>query len=156
MAIPRLANFWDAMKTRLNSARMQQILEGSNHIYRADEDYSQPPGTKTLSERWGRLVIIPPTNLWEDIAIPGETRRVNWFIRTEVNSIRQAGYNIGKQLEAAQDEAHVQLDGWSPTGLAGVNVIFEVYRWTDPQPLPLWDPDRGLFFLSSEYRCEVA
>jgi hypothetical protein len=151
----RLSDLWDGVRTRVNSAMMQTVLGGAARVYVEGEDYGDAEGPE--SAPWGRVVIVPASTLWDDIDDPSDLRRIAFLIRAEFNDFRGAGYRPGVSLEAAQAEAYNQLYRWTPalTTYRAVVVALPFYRWTRPQPLPLWDEERALWWTSSQWRTQV-
>ncbi len=150
----RIASLWGAIKTQLNTTRMGQINGGMNRIYYLTDDFGSPEGPETMA--WSRVVVVPAVRAWAEIDTPGEIRTVGFLIRSEANDVRLAGYDVGTMLEASQDEAYARLHGWKPTGFTRFVVALPFYRWTPPQPVPMWDGERHLWFLSSEFRVDLA
>jgi hypothetical protein len=85
-------------------------------------------------------------------------RGVNWLVRSEMHDYKPrppATWRAVIALERLQQIAAEQLVGWAPTPSSGVLVRRRVWRERPPQPMPEWDEDRNLWWLSSEYRCEA-
>jgi len=150
----RLDEFWTALKDRLNAdSRMTNALYGPNRVFRATDDYEAVRGGE--NEPWGRVVILPVSPAWEIVAVPGETRKTNFLIRAEFNDYEEEGYEVSFDLEAAQEAAYLSLEGWTPV-FPRVQVAFNVYRYSYPQPIPYMDDPTGTWWTSSEYRFEAA
>lgn len=146
--------FWQAVKTRLNTATMQAVLGGANRVYLESEDYSKPEGVE--GGEWGRVVIVPTATLWADAdSSMGPTRNLAFMVRAELSNFTKLGYDHTIPLDAAQDEAENQLIGWCPGGLTRIVILLPLYLQANRQPLPLWDDDRGLYFTSAQFRTEV-
>lgn len=145
--------FWNAVKVRLNSALMQQLL-GSGKIYLESEDYSAPEGPE--GTQWHRLVIVPSATLWAAAdSDMGPTRSLAFMTRAEGSNFQKAGYDYTIPLDAIQDEVENLLIGWTPVGMTRIYAILPIYLFAGRQPLPLWDEGRGLHFNSAQYRTEI-
>lgn len=144
---------WDDLKLRLDSATMQTIL--GNGIAITGRVYIEGEELPALAAGvpGARLAIVPTDTLWPDQWAPGETERLGFLIRAEAPRIE--GHRVGRALEAAQAEAFALLNGYTPAALAYVFVALRVFLFRRWQPLPLWDPERLLSYVSAEYRCEV-
>lgn len=144
---PRLWEVWDALKARLSTTRMAELLGGAGRVYTAVEEY---PDRESPRAPWGRVVIVPVTRPGGQ-ELGGRERLPEFLVRAEVAS-PGGGYNPARMLEAVHDEAFGRLEGWRPEGLTLASVQFPVYRHRAPQAMPLWDEDRGLWILSAAYR----
>lgn len=149
----RYWEIWETLKTRLNSARMQAVLQGGK-VYIEGQNYSAPEKSEALP--WGRLVIVPSQTLWPDESGVGPTRSVPFLTRAEFNTIPDPGFNVQKSLDAIQDECAVLLEGYILPVMAYAQAATPVWLSRPPQPLPLWDDTRGLYLTSAEWRTEVA
>lgn len=151
-----LWEFWDALKVLLSTPRMARLALGPNRVHIADENYPEAEGSE--AEVWGRLVIVPTDTLWSVPTAPNETRKVGFLIRTDAHAPKnEQGFRAARMLEAMHAEARALLQGWIPPGpFEHVRIVFPIYQWTSPQPLPLWDDEDGLYYLSAEYRTEAA
>lgn len=149
----RFWEVWDELLARLNTARMQHILQGGK-IYLEGSDYSQPEGAE--DKPWGRLILVPTANLWPDDTGVGPTRTLSFLSRAEVHPIRSAAFNPQKTLDGLQDEVFVQLSGYVIQPHKYVMGATPLWLARGAQPLPLWDDERGMYFTSAEWRCEVA
>lgn len=150
----RLAPFWAAVKAQLSTARMDAILGGAGRVYLVTDDYAAPEGAE--SSAWGRVVVVPTMTLWPE-AEGGETYRwpVGWLVRAEAHD-PGGRYDPNVALEAAQDEAAQRLHGWLPGAFSAAMIAEPVQRWSRPQPLPLWDATRGLWYNSAGFRTQAA
>lgn len=146
--------FWEAVRARLNTALMQTILGGPNRVYLESEDYSKPEGVE--NGEWGRVVIVPSSNIWGAADSVGPTRQTAFMVRGELSDYKKQGYDYTVPLDAMQDEAENQLNGWCPGGLTRILVVLPIYLFSARQPLPLWDDDRALHFNSAQYRTEIS
>lgn len=149
----RLAEFWDALKTRLDTTRMRALLGGAGRIYKATEDFADAEGPE--SGPWARLVIIPASTIWPVITAPGYARRVAWMLRAEVNNFSGGNFDPIRTLEGVHDEAYKLLEYWTPAGFDDLLVVVHVYRAASPQSMPFWDEPRMLWLMSAEYRMEA-
>lgn len=148
------SEFWQAVKAQLNTALMQQILNGGK-VYLQGEDYSTPEGPE--GSLWGRVVVVPAQTAWPNTeADMGPTREVPFLVRAEFSDFTRPGYDVQVSLDAAQDEAENQLIGWVPTGLPRITVVVPIYLQNSREVYPFWDDDRGLHFNSAQFRTEVA
>ena len=151
----RYNELWDAIKVRLDTALMQQLLGGLERIYLESEDYSEPEDLE--GTQWHRLVIVPTTNIWAPgDSMMGPTRPVAFMVRAEGSDFIRPGYNPAIPLDAIQDEVENRLVGWTPeVQPVRIKLIVPIYLFAERQPLPLWDDDRGLHFNSAQYRTEI-
>jgi hypothetical protein len=147
----RLAEFWSALKSRLNTARMTTLQGGAARIYTAD-DFPLVPFP--IDAPHGRTVILPVTTLWPQEET-GLTTPVAFLVRCDRNWYVAPGYNPLVPLEAAQAEVLKQLDQWVPTGLPWATIITPVFRRYRPQRLPLRDDEDKTWFLSTVYQFDA-
>lgn len=147
----RLDPLWQAVRTRLNSGDVLGVLLGGKN-WIVWEDYSAPEGD--LSKAWGRQIVKPVETMWPAAEVETSYRGVNFLVVSEMWWYR-TGYNPATALERLQQLDFMLLQGWAPTGLNGVLVRQALYRYRGPQQTPMWDEDRRIWWLSSEYRCEV-
>jgi hypothetical protein len=149
-----LWEFWDYLKTRLSTERMGRLARGAGRVHVVDENYPEDGYGET--EVWGRLIIVPTLTIWVTPSVPNETRKVGFLIRTDAHAPRtEAGFRASRMLEAMQAEARSLLQSHLPPApFEHIKIVMPIYQWTAPQPLPLWDDEDGLYFLSSEYRTE--
>lgn len=156
---PRIEPLLAALKTQLDTSTMRGICNPSGDtkacVFVAGlDEFSDPEGPEKTD--WGRVVIVPTDTLWPTDEVEGWTRKLGFLVRTEFNNLAARGYTPMTGLELAQRESYHRLQRWAPTGLDGVLVAFPMYRSRAPQPIPQRDDERGLRFLSSEYRTEVS
>ena len=152
-APPRIAELWGLLKTRLDSAAMQAALGGAGRIFLITEDGAgEPQGSE--AQQWGRLVIAPVRRAFgEPESGPGRDRMVPFMVRADAHPPGGvAAFDPTIALEAAHAEAFTLLHGWTPVGLTKASMDRPMWRHTDPQSLPLWDDDHGVWFMSAEYR----
>lgn len=149
----RLAPFWAALATRLaSSSTLTAALGGAGRVYRATDDYSAPEGPADAP--WGRVVVVPATVPWPQVSDAWGPRGVPFLVRAEVNDFHATGYDPLVPLEAAHVEIAAQLHGWTPV-VPGLVVTLPVFQWRPPEPLARFDPERGLWYLSTDWRVEV-
>lgn len=149
----RYWEIWDHLRVYLASARMLSILQGGK-VYVEGDDYSKPEGpTNTI---WGRLVLVPSQRMWEDQVGTGPTRSLAFLSRAEGNPNWVDGTRIDKLLDGIQDEVTKLLTGHALPKATYVMGAIPLWQSRPPQPLPLWDEQRAVFFTSAEWRCEVA
>lgn len=148
----RLAPFWRQVQARLSTSAMLAELTGGR-VYRASEDYAAPEAPRAP---WGRLVLVPVTTLWPTGELDSAVRGINWLVRAELMPPSAPAYDPALVLEKVQQLTSEQLQGWLPPPQDGVLVRLAVYRARPPQPMPEWEPERALWWLSSEFRCEVS
>lgn len=152
-APPEISPFWDAVKTRLDTATLQALTRGAGRVYREGE-YVEPPASD--SALWGRLVIVPVQTLWSVAWLPGSPTSVAFLLRADWNAVRQPGYQPAIEMEAAQRASFERLQHWDAGVLATCQVAFPVYLHRSWQAAPLWDRDTNTLYLSAEYRCQLA
>ncbi len=151
-ASARLDRFWKAVQVRLTTAETTTLLAGGR-VYIGTEDFSRPAGDLTAA--WGRQVIVPTATLWPGAEMDPSWRGAGWLVRSEINHFAGVGYDPGIPLERLQQIAFEQLAGWIPTA-TGLIARLAVYRQRAPQGMPELDVDRDVWWMSSEYRCEVS
>lgn len=150
----RYTELWQAVKDRLNTARMQRML-GVGKVYLEGEDYSQPEGTD--SNPWARVVIVPAVTLWPSQGTGmAALRPVAFLARAEHSNFKAAGYNIQTSLDAIQEEIEDQLTGWLPEGQTRIWISLPIYLYAGGQARPMWDDKRHVHWTSSHYRTEVS
>lgn len=145
---PRLWEVWDAVKTRLSTARMTSILGGAGRIYLPWDDYGKDEDVRTAP--WGRLIIRPVRKAWPTSELGGRERLPLFLLVTEFSS-PGGGWNPARAHEDAHDEGFLRLEGWIPTGLTKVAIQFPIHRRRAPFEVPERDPERGLWLNSSEF-----
>lgn len=153
------APFWQDVKARLSTAEALRILQNDRpdlhplgRVYLAHEDYSRPVGA--TGARWGRLEVVPTTTLWPAAETEPGYRGLGWLVRSVANV--EAGSDPGTMLNRLQTIAWEQLNGWAPKNQPkGYMAVRPIWRQRGPQPMPEWDPDRKLWWLSSEFRAEI-
>ena len=150
----RYHEFWLRVKERLSTPRMLQLLQGGK-VYLEGENYSQPENTDQ-TKIWARLVIVPTSTLWPEDPGIGPMRRMGFLTRAEVHSNNDPAYFPQQTLDAIQDECLVQLRHYEVPKQKYIMGARGIWQHRPPQPLPLWDETRGLYFTSAEYRVEVA
>lgn len=151
----RTGSLWRAVALQVNSALMQTILGSATRVHVVTDEFNASEGLQDAA--WGRVVVVPTQTIWQqNTEVPGGARVTGCLLRTEFNRVEQPGYDVNVALQAAQSEAYKQLQGWVPTvAIPGVSFVLPFYRQTPPQEMPLWDPGRGMWYTSSEYRAEV-
>jgi hypothetical protein len=132
---------------------MTSILQGGK-VYLEGSDYSVLEGPE--DKPWGRLVIVPSQNLWAPTPGVGPTVGVPFLTRAEFNPIANPEFNVQKSLDAIQDECYMQLYGYKLPSMSYAQTAMPVWQNRPPQPLPLWDEERRLYFTSAEWRFEIA
>lgn len=154
---PRMGELWAVLPTRLDTATMQSILGGAGRIVLITDDAAtDPQGAETAA--WGRGVIAPVRRAFgEPESNPGRDRMVPFLVRFDAHPPGGAtGYDPSIVLEAAHAEAFQQLHGWTPSGFTRASMDRPIWRHSDPQALPLWDGETGVWFTSAEYRAWLA
>lgn len=155
---PRLAAFWPMVVVRLATPAMATILGGAGRVYREIGQPFEPEGAENAA--WGRVVVVPASTLWEPADGPGREARTAWLVRAEVHGAGD-GYDPTIPLEAAHGEAFARLHGWMPGRIETAGHVLQafgrlpVWRETRPQPLPRWDDERGLWYMSAQYRALI-
>lgn len=150
----RLEPFWEALKARLSTNRMAAILGGPGRVYLVTDQYPAQEGS--LDRAWGRVVIVPTNTLWPEGASAAELRwPLGWLVRADIHD-PGGGYPFLRALEAAQDEAVSQLQGWTPPPFANAMIAEDISRWKRHEPLPLWDEARKVWYNSAGYRTRAA
>lgn len=158
--IIRYTELWNAIKVRLDTARMRKILTDNKNltdparIYLVNDEYDTPEAP--IDTLWGRLVLVPTQTAWPDDGAPGLTTKLSFLTRGEVNgSFIRKGYSHQTTLDAIQTEVYDQLYNWTPPDMEFIAVRYPFFLNRQPQPMPLWDDTRQLYFTSAEWRTEL-
>lgn len=123
-------------------------------IYLAHDDY---PAEEAADTRWwARLVITPVTTPWTHEDMPGRELLVRWLTMVEAHRPAGMAYDPHVTLEAAQEEAFLQLHGWVPGQDDQFNGRLAAIRFAPPQPLPMYDGARDTWYTSAEYSCLIS
>lgn len=163
---PRLSELFDALKVRLDSARMQTMLGAAGRVFKASDDgVKDRPAAEGSPGR--RVVIIPVRTPWNTQELGGRQRVVRFMVVSEMQRGSKTD-DPAVALEAIQDEAFMRLEGWRPSNaelLAThpgdgavaplLTIVLPMYRSRPPQSGAEWDERSGLYFLSSEYHATV-
>lgn len=153
---PRVAEIWEAVKIRLQSVRMQEILGGPGRVFVVQElrlDTATPP----KHEAWGRLVIVPTAPASPSPGSGTHVRVPGFLLRAEVNKPDRAdNYNPMISLEAALSEGFKLTEGWQPAALKYARVLYPIQRTHSPAASPVWDTERRLWLLSSRHNITLA
>lgn len=150
----RYWEFWSTLKAYLAAnANLMRVLSGGK-VYVEGQDYSKPEGPE--NQPWGRLVLVPTNRIWEDQVGTGPTREMSFLTRAEVNPITDVNFSAQKLLDGIQAHTTESLDGYVLPKLTHIMGALPLWVARPPQPLPLWDDDRAVYFTSAEWRCEVA
>jgi hypothetical protein len=150
-------SFWDAVRDRLSTPRMEQLLRGAGRVRLATEEHTEPEGGE--QEVWARAVVLSTATLWTVDYDPALPRPVSWLVRAEVHSPpMESQFNPARLLDAIHAEAYNQLQGWEPAPgtFPRAFVALPVYRQESPQAMPLWDDATGVWYTSSQYRTELS
>lgn len=152
--IIRYTELWRRLKQELSTEDMLVVL-GGGKVYIEGEDYGEPEGK--VGELWGRMVIVPSQTAWPDTNAPGPITQLSFIVRSEVTgNFSRPGFIPSANLEAQQVIVYSQLDGFLPTDLLYLRVAMPLFLQRVPQPLPLWDDPRQIWFTSSEWRGYVS
>lgn len=163
---PRLSELWDALVIRLDSVRMQAVLGGAGRIFKqSDTALKDRPAAELAPGR--RVVIVPVRTPWNTQELGSRHRVVRFLV---VGEMQRGGEKDDPTvtLEAIQDEAFVQLEGWRPSDADLLNthagdgaaaplltITLPMYRHRSPQAAAEWDERSGLYFMSSEFHATV-
>lgn len=154
---PRTGELWGSVLERLDSVTMQGVLGGAGRIFLITASgATTAQGAET--QAWGRGVVAPIRRMFgEPEANLGQFRLISWLVRFDIHPPGGAtGYDPALPLELAQAEAFARLHNWQPTGWTKASINRPIWRHSDPQSLPLWDNDTGVWFTSAEYRAWIA
>lgn len=144
---PRLWAVWNAVLGRLRAAPQPSGYVAASQVYR--DGQSAYSGSE--SEMWWRLALVPITTAYPGGEQPGRAIRARFMVRAEVHVPSEAMDTLGK-LEALQIHAFERLHGWLPPGpFTYATVRLPIRRDVAPEPIPLRDDERDLWFTSSEY-----
>ena len=138
-----------AVKALLSTSRMDALLYGSARVYSELTRPVRPEAEK--SKAWGRVVVMLADYLYpRGQAMPGRGENVAFLVRMEVN---QPGptFDYVQALEAIHEEAFKSLSGQKLV-LAKASVMLGVFWRGMVNQRPLWDPDNGVWVMTSEYR----
>jgi hypothetical protein len=148
----RVATLWEELKARVNSTRMQAILERPDQVFMADEVPDDPPVAGDVP--WLRVVLVPVSEIY-GLGVEGRWKPVTFLVRTEHSDFTAPGYSKGVRLEAAQEEAYAQLYLHVPDATQTYRVLTELRCTRPPHTAPQWDPLRSLWVLTSEWTLDV-
>lgn len=152
---PRLHELWDKIKTRLATPTMNNILKGAGRIYVPGEFVPPQEGPET--EPWSRLVVSPIVTPWGTPEELGRHKFSQFLVRVDHFRPQTARTRPNLWLEAAHAEAFRQLHGWLPANdMQYAYMEFPLHREIAPQPSGIWDPETGLFYMSSVYNMYVS
>lgn len=152
MSNARVAEFWQALKARIDTATLGTIQGGMGRVYvPSDSVEDLDPATAAA----GRTVILPVDTLWP-VTEGFTSDLVPFLVRTDRNEYDAPGYDALVSAEAAQAEIYRRIQRWLPTGFVQLLVAFQVYRRSPPQRLLVRDETRQIWFLSSVYQFEAA
>lgn len=149
----RTWEMWDHLRVLLASVRMLELLQGGK-VYLEGDDYTTPDGPE--DKIWGRLILVPSQRMWEDQIGTGPTRSISFLTRAEAHPNFVPGTRVDKLLDAIQVEVETLLTGHIVPRMTYMMGALPMWQARPPQPLPLWDEDRGMYFTSSEWRTELA
>lgn len=152
-----LNEFWVAMKTRVDSPLMQEILGGRGRVYVPSDppdDVREVEGQP--NEPWGRIIMMPRETLWPQTDVPGDWQNVPWLASVQFNDFRAKGYDVGVAVGAAHRELFNRLDGWVPDPQpTQVTILLPVWRNGSPPVFPRHDQGRRLWLSNAEYRTQA-
>lgn len=148
---PRLYRVWEAMMSRL---RAEMGPDVAGQVYRAGTD----PWNGAQDAQWWRLAIVPNTTAWAVPEQVGRGKVTRFNLRAEVH-LPSDNWDPLPMLEDVQGDAFLALHGWKPAaadlesnqGTVTSTVRLPIRRNVAPEPIPLWDEDRDLWFTASEW-----
>lgn len=150
--------YWRALLARVATAELAAVLGGDSSVpgtYLSwDRGAAEPRGTPT-GEVWGRVVLVPVTNPAGEIERPGRSRLLRWLARAEFRDPEIPGWDPAVSLDRAHDVLFARLHGWRAGDLGEALAALACYRTTSPGAGPSWDPDRGVWWSSCEYRALI-
>lgn len=162
---PRLFEVWEAVRDRLRaSVDLEKILSPDQTAVTTDRvilagtpdaQKDRPAGASDASP-WGMLWIVPITTLWNTEEPVGRDVVAPFLVRVDFHVPKQSTFPLQRRMEAAHEEAFRVLHGWRPSGLEFAEVHGLISRSIRPEPMPLWDEQRGLWYLSATYTAPVA
>lgn len=147
----RLAEFWAAIRDRIDTPTMQRSLGGRERIYRPTDRV--PEQEAEPSAVWGRVVMRP--TLWPSLAEPGAPRNVSWLMMVQFNDFAAKGYDVDVAMQAVHEEIYLRLDNFVPVG-SRLIVWVPIWRFADPPAAAIYDGSRRLWISNAEYRSQVA
>lgn len=152
-----LTGFWDAMRTRIETAEMQEMLGGAGRVYVPSDGHDDilevegGPG-----EQWGRIIILPRETLWPQTDEPGAWQNVAFLPSVQFNDFRAPGYDVGLAIARVHQELYARLDNWVPDPQPDdIVVTVPVWRHGSPPVSPIFDQERNLWLSNAEYRCQA-
>lgn len=161
---PRLFEVWEAVRARLaDSSELEAVLtpdtatETTDRIVLAGTEQAakeRPAGVSDTAP-WGWLWIIPITQAWNVPELVGRDTLAPFLIRVDFHVPAGSSFPLQRRMEAAHEVVFDLLHGWSPTGLTFAQVVEPMHREVRPQPMPLWDAQRGIWYLSAVYHAYV-
>lgn len=164
-APPRLAELEATVAARITTAAMSALCTAGIH---AGNDGLEKP---TTEPPWVRCVVVLGSALWSTQEQPSRHRVVRMLVRAELEAPRRGAtaYKVGVELEAVLTEAFSRIVGWKPSA-ADIQATRHADFQADPVFMsfetPFWrrsrlteapehDPDRGLWFMTDEFRAVV-
>jgi hypothetical protein len=151
----RMAQFWDAMVARVDTARMQEILGGRGRVYGPFDRPRDREGSQDMP--WGRVRFIGRQNLWPQIDVPGDWKNIAVIASVQFNDFRSDGYRVDIGIEAAHGEILDLLDGWAPShdSVTDLSVMVPVWRYSTPPVQAIYDSQKRLYISNAEYRAQA-
>lgn len=152
-----LHEFWEAMRTRLDTATMQAILGGAGRVYVPSDGQDDIPAVEGDQDQpWGQIVMLPRETLWPQKDEPGTMQNVAWIASVRFNDYRASGYDVGISVGAAHAELFARLDNWVPDPQpTKVVIVVPVWRESSPSASPLFDQSRNLWLSNAQFRTQA-
>lgn len=140
----------DAVKALLQTARMAELLYGTDRVY-ADTERPVVPESVDKSEPWGRVIVRIPDQLFpRGQALPGRQEVVRIVVQGEVSQPKGT-FDYSRALEAILEEAFLRLQGVTLT-LSKASVLLKVFWHSHVNDRPVRDDETGLWVQSTEFR----
>ena len=171
---PRLHWIWLAIRNRIDDASIEAQTKPAAYTTGVPAAGSVPPYRDVelvwltlprgdADRAWARIVIVPVTLPFEVQDQPGREVILPWLVRVDTNVPAKTKADPFPVLEILQRWAFQRLHGWKPTaaeletagGDPSAVVRLNAWRETKPQTAPLYDPETGLYYTSSEFRMFV-
>ena len=148
----RLADYWKTVKAHVATTALSTVLV-TGKVYLEGEDYSKPEGAE--GGQWGRVVLVPTMTSFPTAPLNSEFIDIGLLVRAEFSNYQNVNYRPQVALEAALQLCYRQLHGWVPAATSQVQPATAFMLIKPWQDLPMWDDQRGLYFLSMLFNSKV-
>lgn len=152
--LPTVEELWPIIRDRVATPELAIVLGGAKRAYIVGDPMPNGLG-ETVA--WGNVAIVPRATLWPQPANPGGMQGVGFLARVEFQDPQRPGYRVDVSLAAAHRLVYLRLVGWAPPvdAMRHAVVATAITIAEIPQPRPLYDDERGLWYTSAQYRLNV-